>query len=299
MDHEPENIPTEWRDRQIPPEAAQQLLAVREFPERMAAARVEVKAGCRFLSYRNRILRIVGPGPPRLMSIKARDLKWTATMGLELQHALFAAEQLQAIDGWEPVLKQMAAGRDLPSDGGNSWPRDHQFHAFVAALFASAGYYPRHLEPDIRVQIDGFEVSCAVKRAHGRNGPYDLLRLGKSQLQKHRVRGFVIIDVSAVISPWDNAVAVDDHRPFHAAVTAALKNVVFETYGKFRYPYPSASYFGSIWTATAMCFDTRKGCVVPATSDVVVCAHGAETPQSKRLVAIRNILFTSAKWPCL
>lgn len=74
--------------------------------------------------------------------------------------------------------------------------RDFQFEFYLAAALRRAGFQAHLAEPDVIVNVHGVDLALAAKRPRSVAGIDDLVRKGCHQIQRSKVPGFVVLDMT-------------------------------------------------------------------------------------------------------
>lgn len=245
-------------NREIPKDAVDQWYMMRDFLSRMKACGIYVPPGSRTWRCQQTILKRSPSPPTGFTEIRRGDMRRYGAMGLELRQLLFAAETLHNDPAWAPLINSCMGGQDIPSAGGDHRPRDHQFHAFMAALLSASGLKVEHKEPDIVAILDNLSIGIAVKRCSSARNSEALLSKARLQAIKSRAMGAALVDVSRLITPHDNVVITTDAHLGAKWLEEKIKPIALRAMRGFDPRTPSL--LGGIFTAVAMTFNPEVGC---------------------------------------
>ncbi len=243
-------------------EATAQWNEAATFPTLMKDLGLELKPGSRFWNYHRYLVRRYPNAPHVPTLVSEAEIRRFGTMGLEMRRMLAAARHLGHLSEWKPLLRQALGGKDLPSDGGDHRPRDHQFHAYIAAVLARSGNIVRHSEPDIVLEFERIPLGVAVKRAGSRANLPRLIEKGFAQISARGFSGLVVVDVSRFITPYDNVLVTTNSKGVVQHVGQALGRLVDDVVPE---GVKSPFVLGTALFATVMSFDRTLGCMVPCT----------------------------------
>jgi hypothetical protein len=178
-------------------ELRERLSFVRQHLESLG---IRVPAGSRLDTYERALRQLsqLAAGEGEQIGVAVRDMLHDAILECEqfLPSIIVLAQQPE-VDGWRAVAARAIGGHASSRTEDSTTPaRDAQFELFVAALARRANYEVRFAEPDLILQLAGYQPwAVAVKRVKSHSAFLRRLRQGSKQIREAGLQGIVAIQL--------------------------------------------------------------------------------------------------------